>query len=185
LGRSACTAFDSNNDVCENDRWIKGPTLPSLAQFKRHYNYTFSVTNKKTPGAQNFSFEGIELKVLGRSGSTARPSTCRRFPVRRQRQASSRRRSGVQSRNASKLDQKSVSARTRPRIGRTLAPDHEIRPAMWSGLRPDRLSPDPQPVMHIQIVDADRQLTRRYVANGPQCWAMWNRANRKPRCGRN
>jgi hypothetical protein len=26
--------------------------------------------------------------------------------------------------------------------------------------------------MHPQIVEADRQLTGRYVANGPHCWAM-------------
>src|SRR2546428_8180225 len=26
--------------------------------------------------------------------------------------------------------------------------------------------------MHLQIVEADRQLTRRYVAHGPHCWAM-------------
>src|SRR5689334_5241978 len=35
--------------------------------------------------------------------------------------------------------------------------------------------------MHLQIVEADRQLTRRYVANGPHCWAMWI----APQCGRN
>ena len=28
-------------------------------------------------------------------------------------------------------------------------------------------------VMHPQIVEADRQLTGRYVANGSHCWAMW------------
>jgi len=27
--------------------------------------------------------------------------------------------------------------------------------------------------MHLQIVKADRQLTGRYVANGPHCWATW------------
>jgi hypothetical protein len=27
--------------------------------------------------------------------------------------------------------------------------------------------------MHLQIFEAERQLTRRYVANGPHCWAMW------------
>src|SRR5262252_10131261 len=27
--------------------------------------------------------------------------------------------------------------------------------------------------MHLQIVEADRQLARRYVVRGPHCWAMW------------
>jgi hypothetical protein len=27
--------------------------------------------------------------------------------------------------------------------------------------------------MHLQIIEADRQLSARYVANGPHCWAMW------------
>src|SRR6516165_2517396 len=30
----------------------------------------------------------------------------------------------------------------------------------------------PTSCMHPQIVEADRQLTRRYVANGAHCWAM-------------
>src|SRR6516164_4886541 len=28
-------------------------------------------------------------------------------------------------------------------------------------------------IMHPQIVETDRQLTRRYVASVPRCWAMW------------
>src|SRR5260370_31118908 len=27
--------------------------------------------------------------------------------------------------------------------------------------------------MHLQIVEADRQLARGYVVSGPHCWAMW------------
>src|SRR5215510_7712853 len=42
----------------------------------------------------------------------------------------------------------------------------------------------PIAVMYLQIVEADRQLARRYVVSGPHCWAMWIGLNRKPRCGR-
>ena len=28
-------------------------------------------------------------------------------------------------------------------------------------------------IMHLQIVEADMQLTGRYVTSGPHCWAMW------------
>src|SRR5262249_40738624 len=31
----------------------------------------------------------------------------------------------------------------------------------------------PYTLMHLQIVEADRQLTWRYVASGPHGWAMW------------
>src|SRR5262245_8660034 len=37
----------------------------------------------------------------------------------------------------------------------------------------------PIAVMHPQIVEADRQLTGRYVANWPHCWTMWIGLNRK------
>jgi hypothetical protein len=43
----------------------------------------------------------------------------------------------------------------------------------WPGLSPARL----HAVMHLHIVQADRQLTGRYVANGSHCWAMWIGAN--------
>jgi hypothetical protein len=33
--------------------------------------------------------------------------------------------------------------------------------------------------MHLQIVEANGQLTRRYVANGSHCWAMCIVPNRK------
>jgi hypothetical protein len=81
-----------------------------LAQFKRHYNYPFSVTNKKTPGAKFFRrghriqgirsirFDCPSLDVPKLSGG--KPALTGAFDV--------------QSRNASKLDQKSVSARRPP-----------------------------------------------------------------------
>jgi len=34
--------------------------------------------------------------------------------------------------------------------------------------------------MHLQIFEANWQLTRRYVANGPHGWAMWIGLNEKP-----
>jgi hypothetical protein len=37
---------------------------------------------------------------------------------------------------------------------------------------PACLASDPHDVMHLQIVEADKQLTQRYVANGPHCWTM-------------
>jgi hypothetical protein len=36
-------------------------------------------------------------------------------------------------------------------------------------------------VTHLEIVEAGRQLTRRYVANGPYCWVM----GISLQCGRN
>ena len=36
-----------------------------------------------------------------------------------------------------------------------------------------RLPSDLHVIMHPQIVETDRQLTRRYVASVPRCWAMW------------
>jgi hypothetical protein len=56
---------------------------------------------------------------------------------------------------------------------------------MWLGEVLLAYRPALHAVMHLQIVEAARQLTRRYVANGPHCWADVNRANRKPQCGRN
>jgi hypothetical protein len=53
------------------------------------------------------------------------------------------------------------------------AADHKIRPAMWPGLSPARLPPDLRAAMHLQIVEADRHLSLRYVANEPHCLAMW------------
>ena len=38
---------------------------------------------------------------------------------------------------------------------------------------PARLPSDLHVIMHPQIVETDRQLTRRYVASVPRCWAMW------------
>src|SRR5215471_14163961 len=60
-----------------------------------------------------------------------------------------------------------------PKIGGTPAADHEIRSGMWLGLSPPRLSSDLHAVMHPQIVEADRRLTLRYVANRPHCRAMY------------
>ena len=40
-------------------------------------------------------------------------------------------------------------------------------------LSPARLPSDPYAVMHLKIVEAVRQLTRRYVASVPHCSAMW------------
>jgi len=40
-------------------------------------------------------------------------------------------------------------------------------------------------VMHLQIVKADRRLTGQYVAGGPHLLGNVDRADRKPRCGRN
>jgi len=41
--------------------------------------------------------------------------------------------------------------------------------------------------MRLQIVEANGQLTRRYVANRPHCWTMWIALNERPppQCGRN
>jgi hypothetical protein len=61
----------------------------------------------------------------------------------------------------------------RPRIGKAPAVDHEIRPAMWPGFSPSSPIVRPIAVMYLQIVEADRQLARRYVVSGPHCWAMW------------
>src|SRR5215831_831490 len=72
-----------------------------------------------------------------------------------------------------------------PKIGGTPAADHEIRPGMWLGLSPARLSSDLHAVMHPQIVEADRRLTLRYVANRATLPSNVHRANRKPRCGGN
>src|SRR5436190_293642 len=44
---------------------------------------------------------------------------------------------------------------------------------MWLGLSPARLPSTLHAVMHLQIVEANAQLTRRYVANGPHRPAMW------------
>jgi hypothetical protein len=60
-----------------------------------------------------------------------------------------------------------------PQIGKTPEVHHEIRPVMWPGGRP--CSPLHGViglqiiVMHLQIVEAARQLTWRYVASGPHC----------------
>ena len=43
----------------------------------------------------------------------------------------------------------------------------------------------PTRCMHLQIVEADGQLTRRYVASVPHCSAMWIGLIEKRRCGRN
>jgi len=40
--------------------------------------------------------------------------------------------------------------------------------------------PQRHAVMHLQIVEADRQLTGRYVANGTHCWAMCTGQTEKP-----
>jgi hypothetical protein len=46
----------------------------------------------------------------------------------------------------------------------------------------------PIAVMHLQIVEADRQLTRRYVASTPHSWAMlinavgWAEPAKRPEC---
>src|SRR5262249_8224781 len=59
-----------------------------------------------------------------------------------------------------------VSSRRRSRR-HTLHRDHEIRPAMWLGQISLDYGRQLHAVMHLQIVEADGQLTRRYVANGP------------------
>jgi hypothetical protein len=119
-----------------------------LAQFKRRYNYPFSVTNKKTPGAKFFRrghriqgirsirFDCPSLDVPKLSGG--KPALTGAFDV--------------QSRNASKLDQKSVSARRPPGSAER---QHPIinPPRNVVRVRP---APTTQPVMHKQIVEADR-----------------------------
>jgi hypothetical protein len=44
---------------------------------------------------------------------------------------------------------------------------------MWLGLSLIAHCPTLHAVMPLQIVEANGQLTRRYVANGPHCWEMW------------
>src|SRR5215468_6956862 len=56
--------------------------------------------------------------------------------------------------------------------------DHEIRPAMWLGQVSLDYGRQLHAVMHLQIVEADGQLTRWYLADGPHCCDV-NRANRK------
>src|SRR5262249_20764278 len=60
-----------------------------------------------------------------------------------------------------------------PKIGGTPAADHEIRPGMWLRLNPARLSSDLHAVKQPQIVEGDRRLTLRYVANRPHWRAMY------------
>jgi hypothetical protein len=48
------------------------PYITFLAQFKRHYNYPFNVTNKKTPG-EKFFRRGHRIQDI-RSISFDRPS---------------------------------------------------------------------------------------------------------------
>src|SRR5215813_12435116 len=44
---------------------------------------------------------------------------------------------------------------------------------MWPGFSPPSPIVRPIAVMYLQIVEADRQLARRYVVSGAHCWAMW------------
>src|SRR5262249_37323026 len=72
-----------------------------------------------------------------------------------------------------------------PKIGGTPAADHEIRPGMWLGLNPARLSSDLHAVMH-PTNRRSGQATYSAVYSKPATLpGNVHRANRKPRCGGN
>ena len=62
-------------------------------------------------------------------------------------------------------------------------PRNSPRNVAW--VKSCRLPPDTMCGYESAIVEVNGQLTRRYVANGPHCWAIWIVLNEKLQCGRN
>jgi hypothetical protein len=120
---------------------IVGPILPFWHNLSAITTIPLALLTKRRRG-QNFSVEDIELKVFGRSGSTARRSTCRNFLSGDSGKPALTGAFDVQSRNASKLDQKSVSARIRPPDRQNASPRPRNPPRSVVRVRPARLSPD-------------------------------------------
>jgi hypothetical protein len=65
------------------------------------------------------------------------------------------------------------------------SPQQVLAQIYWRGKIPLECGPPLHAVMHLQIVEADGQLIRRYVASGPHRPAMWYAPNRKPHGARN